>query len=314
MMLIAKQGLIAGALCLALTAGLISAQSPAADRIEFEVASVKPSKSGDLPANSTFPLGPGSVYVSNGGHFSATNLPLAAYIAFAYKIMGSQQESLLSQLPGWGLTDHFDIQARTDGNPAKDTKDQMRLMMRSLLADRFRLAMHNETRQGPVFALTALRPGKTGPLLRPHPNDSSCSTDPPPPPTQLAGPFPALCGGLLQMPPSAPGLRRFGGRNITMAFIANILTPIGTLDRPVLDQTGLTGTFDFALEWAPELQGTADREKLASPRPPGAELPADIPGPAFMDAVRQQLGLKLERQKGPIEVLVLDHVERPSQN
>jgi uncharacterized protein (TIGR03435 family) len=300
-----KQGRILAALSFALTAGLINAQLPAADRIEFEVASVKQSKSGDLQLNSTFPLGPGSVYVSNGGHFSATNLPLAAYIAFAYILMGSQQASLVAQLPGWGMTDHFDIQARTDGNPEKDTKDQMRLMMRSLLADRFRLAMHTEARQAPVFALTVSKPGKTGPLLRPHPNDSSCSTDPPPPPTQIAGPFPALCGGLLQMPPSAPGLRRFGARNVTMAFIANILTPIGTLDRPVLDQTGLAGTFDFALEWAPEFAG---------PRPPGTELPADLPGPAFMDAMREQLGLKLDRQKGPVEVLVLDHVERPSQN
>ena len=107
------------------------AQSPATGKVEFEVASVKPSKSDNLPPNSTFPLGPGSAYVSNGGHFSAVKFPLATYIAFAYEVMGSEQESLISQLPRWGLTDHFDIDARTDGSPAKDTKDQMRLMMRS---------------------------------------------------------------------------------------------------------------------------------------------------------------------------------------
>jgi uncharacterized protein (TIGR03435 family) len=284
---------------LALTAGLIRAQSPAAGKIEFAVASVKPSKSNDLPSSSTFPLGPGSAYVSNGGHFSAVNFPLATYIAFAYEVMGSQQESLMSQLPGWGMTDHFDIQARTDGSPAEDTKSQMRLMMRSLLADRFKLALHFETRQVPVFGLSALKPGKTGPLLRPHPKDSPCSTVPPPP-NQLAGQFPALCGGLLQMPPSAPGLVRFGARDVTPAFIANMLTSMGALDRPILDQTGLPGTFDFALEWVFQ--------------PPGTNVQTDLPGPLFMDAVREQLGLKLESQKGPTEVLVVDHVERPSQN
>jgi uncharacterized protein (TIGR03435 family) len=176
----------------------------------------------------------------------------------------------------------------------------MRLMLRSLLADRFKLALHFETQQRPVFGLIALKPGKTGPLLRPHPDDSSCANVPAPPSNQPAGQFPAGCGGLLQMPPSAPGLVRFGARNVTMAFIANMLTSMGALDRPLLDQTGLTGSFDFALEW------------VFQPR--GADLRTDLPGPVFMDAVQEQLGLKLESQKGPAEVLVLDHVERPSQN
>jgi len=300
-----RQTLIAVIFSFALSAGLTNAQLPEAARIEFEVASVKPGKTGDLPPNATFPLGPGSVYVSNGGHFTAVNFPLAAYIAFAYRLMGSQQQALISQLPNWGMTDRFDIEARTDGNPARDTKDQMRLMMRSLLADRFRLAIHSETREGNVLALMALKPGKAWRLLQAHRNDSSCSPDSPPPPNQLAGPFPALCGGLVPMPPTTPGLIRMGGRNITMAFIANLLTSMGSFDRPVIDQTGLAGNFDFAVEWAPD----------PGPRqPPGTEPPADLPGPLFIDAVREQLGLKLDRQKGPVEVLVLDHVERPSQN
>jgi uncharacterized protein (TIGR03435 family) len=250
-------------------------------------------------------LGPGSVYVSSGGHFSAINYPLATYIAFAYKIMGSQQISLVSQLPDWAATERFDIQARTDGNPANDTKDQMRLMMRALLADRFKLAMHTETRQGPIFAVVLSKAGKTGPLLRPHPNDSSCSTVPPPPATQLAGQFPVLCGGLVLMPPSAPGLTNVGARNVTMGFIGNQLIAMGGLDRSALDRTGLEGNFDFALEWAPNANGA---------RPPGVEAQPDPPGPAFIDAVREQLGLKLESQRGPVEVLVVDHVERPSPN
>lgn len=284
--------------CLALTAGLIRAQAPEAAKIEFDVASVKLSESNVLPSSSNFPLGPGSAYVPNGGNFSAARFPLATYVAFAYEIMGSQQESLMSQLPRWAITDKFDIQARTDGSPAKDAKDQMRLMMRSLLADRFKLALHFETRQGPAFGLLALKPGQTGPLLRPHPNDSSCSSAPAP--NQPGGQFPAVCGGLSPMPSSAPGLVRFGARNVTMEFIANMLTSMGALDQPILDQTGLAGTFDFALEWVFQ--------------PPGTNLQTDLPGPLFMDAVREQLGLKLESRRGPVEVLVLDHVERPSQN
>jgi uncharacterized protein (TIGR03435 family) len=106
---------------------LLCAQSPAASQklISFDVTSVKLNKTSDQP-NFNFPLGPGDVYTS----------------VFAYKLMGDQVQSVLSQLPGWATTDRFDIVANTDGDPAKDTKDQMRLMMRSLLADRFKLATH----------------------------------------------------------------------------------------------------------------------------------------------------------------------------
>jgi uncharacterized protein (TIGR03435 family) len=286
---------------------LIAAQVAAqtAKNPEFEVASVRANKSGDHIAQANFPLGPGSVYVPNGGHFSATNQPLANYIYFAYRIMGNQEQALRAQLPEWVTTEHFDIEARTNGNPALDTKDQMRLMMRSLLADRFKLVMHTETRQVPVFGLVLAKPGKTGPWLQAHPDDSSCSTGPAPAEDQLAGQFPALCGGLLPMPPAPGRAVKFGARNVTMEFIANQLTALGQLDRPVFDQTGLHGSFDFALEFTPEPTGN---------RPPAA-VPADVPqGPAFMEALQDQMGLKLLSQKGPSDALVLDHVERPSAN
>ena len=85
-----------------------------------------------------------------------------------------------------------------------------------------------------------------------------------------------------------------------MPFVAGVLTSMGALDRPILDQTALTGNFDFALEWVY--------------RPRTADFGADLPGPVFLDALSEQLGLKLESQKRPVELLVLDHVERPSQN
>jgi len=130
-----------------LTPCLAVAQSPVANNPTFDVASVKPNESDDSPT-SNFPLGPGDVYIPNGGFFSATGQPLNIYLKFAYKITGSQWQSLEPQLPPWTGSERFDIQARAEGNP---TKDQMRLMMRSLLAERFKLAIHTEQRQAPVY-------------------------------------------------------------------------------------------------------------------------------------------------------------------
>jgi len=123
------------------------------------VASVKPNRS-DSPPASNFPLGPGDVYVRNGGLFSATGFPLIIYISFAYKMIGNQEQYLLRQLPDWAKVERFDIQARASGDPGKD---QMRLMMRALLADRFQLRIRFERREVPVLAFTLAKAGKTGP-------------------------------------------------------------------------------------------------------------------------------------------------------
>jgi uncharacterized protein (TIGR03435 family) len=245
----------------------------AADAQTFEVASVRPSKSDEQPY-SNFPLGPGDVYVPNGGLFSARSFPLLTYIFFAYKIIGNQGQNLLPQLPGWTRTERFDIQAHADGNPGKD---EMRLLMRALLADRFQLAMHRETREVPVLAFVLAKPGKLGPSLQPHLDTAPCPTNGPtqsqqptpqtPSPTQtVAGGFPALCNGIFGMPPAAPGHLRIGGRNLTLAFIADSLSGgVANLGRPMIDRTGLTGTVDFTLEWTPERR---------QPAVPGAEPPA----------------------------------------
>ncbi len=279
----------------------------------FEVASVKPNKSGD-PARSNFPLGPGDVYVPNGGLFAASNFPLATYIFFAYKIKGNQAQYLLPQLPAWVTSERFDIQARAEGAPGKD---DMRLMMRSLLSDRFKLALHSETRQVPVLALVLLKPGKTGPQLRQHADDSApCQTVVPPasqqdpartplPSQTVAGGFPTLCNGILGLPPSELGRMRIGARNVTLGFLADSLSSWPEAGRPMVDQTGLSGTFDFILEWVPERSSTG---------PPGVELPAETAGPTFDEALREQLGLRMESQKAPVDVIVVDHVERPGEN
>jgi uncharacterized protein (TIGR03435 family) len=276
----------------------------------FEVASVKPNKSDDRP-HSSFPLGPGEVYVQNGGLFSATNYPLVAYIVFAYKIAGSQEQVLLPQLPDWTKTDRFDIQARAEGNPGKD---DMRMMMRALLADRFKLAIHNETRDVPVTAFVLAKAGKTGPRLRRHGNGAPCTTVASPavaqaPPQTVDGDFPAPCNGIFVMPPRVPGQLRFGARNVTIAFIAESLTGAAKLGQAMVDKTGLTGTFDFTLEWTPD--STSDK---AGPLPPAAEVSPGSNALTLQEALRDQLGIRLQPEKTSINIIVLDHIERPSPN
>ena len=163
-----------------------SASAPTADweiaaggKMAFDTATVRQNTTAPSNArSSTFPLGPGDVYLSRGGFFGARNFPLYLYIFFAYKVTDNQEQFLDEQLPKWAFTDRFDIEARKEGNP---TKDQMRLMMRSLLADRFRLAAHHEIRQLPVYALLVDQPGKLGPLLQKHPDEVPCPDTPMPP-------------------------------------------------------------------------------------------------------------------------------------
>jgi uncharacterized protein (TIGR03435 family) len=213
----------------------------------------------------------------------------------AYGLTGDQMMALRERLPDWVTIERYDVQARAEGNP---TKDQMRLMMRALLAERFKLAVHYETRQGPVFALVPLKPGKTGPDLRPHPSDATCpkrADESALMPPMVAGGFPATCGGIVRVPASTPGHLSLGARDVTMGFIASSISGIGNLGRPVVDQSGLDGTFDFIIEWAPD------------------STPEES-GPTFVEALQKQLGLKLEPRNGQIDVVVLDHIEHPTPN
>jgi uncharacterized protein (TIGR03435 family) len=184
-------------------------------------------------------------------------------------------------------------------------------MMQSLLADHFRLAIHYETRQVPVFVLLVNQPGTLGPLLQQHPDDSPCPTtfrspSPSDPPQTIDSRFPATCGGLMGMDPSAPGRFRAGARNVPMELIASSMAEGASgLDRPVLDRTGLAGKFDFAIEFSPQ------PDVLSAP---GANLRSDPTGPTFAGALKEQLGLRLEPRTGPFDVLVIDNVEEPSAN
>jgi uncharacterized protein (TIGR03435 family) len=264
----------------------------AATKLAFDVASVRQNKSGDKP-ESNFPLGPGDMYAQTGGVFSASDQTLITYIAFAYKLTISQAETVRQHLPEWVMSDRFDIEARTE--LPDPTKDQMRAMMQTLLADRFQLKAHEEARQLPVFGLVLAKAGRMGPQLAVHAADASCQTS-----AQLAA-----CGGLTLLPASVSGHLHVAAHGVTMGFLARSLTGMGGLDRPVVDETGLGGRYDFDVEYARDTFGA---DTAAS------GLPAEAAGPTFLEALKEQLGLRLAAQKGPVQVVVVDAVERPSAN
>ena len=137
--------------CLAQSPAQTPSSMPANHKLEFDVASVRENKSGG-PATSNFPLDRGGAYSSTGGAFSATNQSLVGLLIFAYKINISEfRGGLMNSLPGWAKTDKFDVYAKAASeNP---TKEEMRQMVQSLLVDRFKLKVHGEQRQMPVFGL-----------------------------------------------------------------------------------------------------------------------------------------------------------------
>lgn len=153
---------VAGCVLLAIVGPAFEGQSAinedwekaAGGKISFDVASIKQNLSGLPPVGdnptANFPLDDGYAYAANGALLSVTNFPLQAFIDFAYKLTPSQVQGIRLQLPKWATTERFDLQAHA---PASTTKDQMRLMMQSLLADRLKLAVHWETREAPVFGL-----------------------------------------------------------------------------------------------------------------------------------------------------------------
>jgi bla regulator protein BlaR1 len=270
-------------------------QSKAGGKMSFEVASVKRDTGPFKPPS--FPLDSGDAYAATGGRFSA-DFALPTYISFAYKLSLTQEQrqTMIAHLPKWVVEDRFDIQAKAaEANP---TKDQMRLMMQALLSERFKLSVHFETQESPVLVLVLVKSGKLGPNLRPHAEGPPCDTAP------SADVFPPKCYAMMMT--VNPGQMATGGsRNTTLALIGDALPSMGHLARPVVDRTGLSGRFDFAIEWSPETNSTAPI--------PGEPVP-DTQGPSFQEALREQLGLKLESTKAPLQILVIDQVERPSEN
>jgi uncharacterized protein (TIGR03435 family) len=272
------------------------------DKATFEVASVKANRSGDNRIGIGF---------QPGGRFRATNVPLRELISAAY---GTPQPLPAFQITGgpkWIESDRFDIVAKAPGDPQPGPNGPppgMFAMLRTLLADRFQLILHRETKDMAIYALVLARAdGKLGPQLKPATTDCAA---------MMAA---ARGRGAAPPPPPAPGERmpcgmrmfpgNLSGGSSPMAQLTNVLARF--VNRTVVDQTGLTGNFDLDLQWTPDQmpQGRGDP-------PPGAPaLPAIDPnGPSIFTAVQEQLGLKLESTKGPVSVVVIDRVEHPTED
>jgi uncharacterized protein (TIGR03435 family) len=242
----------------------LHAQSPA-----FEVASVKLNLSGERGLSISPPAG---------GRFKATNVPLGRLIETAYEVERFQ----ISGGPKWLNDDRFDVEAMAQGNPGLG---EMRSMLQSLLADRFKLAITRETRTVPVYALTI---AKGGPKLSP-PSDPGCK----PPPA-------GSCGGI-----RITNRTSATGENASTQQIARVLT-VMTSQR-VVDKTGLTGVFNFKLQW------TADENRIGEPVDTDAAPPEPGETSVFA-ALQDQLGLRLVSEKDPVEILVITHAQSPAEN
>ena len=258
--------------------------------LTYEAASVKPNKSGVQGS---------SIRRFPGGRLQATNMPLRALITFAYQLQPFQ----LVEDPGWIRNETFDIVAKMEGDPPPvmpgSGPDPHMVAMRTLLAERFNLAVHRETRQMDIYELVLARPdGKLGPALKPTTQDCAAmmaAARGGPPPGPAPGPnSPVVCG-----------MRGLPGRLVAgampMALLASNLS--GQVQRIVIDRTGLSGGWDFEITFAPE--------RPLNP-PPGVEFPAADPNaPSLFTAMQEQLGLKLQSTKGPVEVVVVERVEQP---
>jgi len=287
---------------LAGTVGTVSAQAP--PHSAFEVASIKPNKSGTNQRQFN---------VEPNGRFTAINVPLADLVRFAYAEPGP--DGLLGPLPpnrlavakAWvgGATalqsDKFDVIATTE---AGASQEQVFLMLRALLAERFKLVVHRETKDLPIYALViARKDGRLGPRLRPSSVDCSAAPSESPTASPAAGEFVAEpCKGLRNVPGKATG------RAVTIPTLARLMSGWVDDHRPVEDRTGLTGNFDIDLDWTPD--------RPLPPPPAGAPaLPAaDSNGAGLFTALQEQLGLKVESTKDSIDILVVDHAEHPTEN
>lgn len=272
--------------------------------LEFEVAAIHLGKPEEFKPP-LFPLSPDNSYRETGGRFFA-DFPLNVYIEFAYKLWltSEQRTAMLAHLPKWVSTDAYVIEARAPGNP---TKDQMRLMVQSLLRNRFKLAVHFENHVSPVLVLVLDSRRGTGLKLRPHSDGPPCD------PGGLSGPkavekqndaFPPVCD-VFMLESTSDGKMKLGSRNTTLDLLAESLPSLGRLGRPVVDRTGLSDRYDFTLEWNPEPDSAMSTD---------SQRQSDLPQTTFLEALHDQLGLKLRADKAPVRFIVIDHIEQPSPN
>jgi uncharacterized protein (TIGR03435 family) len=223
------------------------------------------------------PEAQGKGFNVQGRTFRAINTSVTDIITFMYGVHTTQ----LVGGPSWMSSDKFDVSGQPD-QPGTPSLNQWRGMMQKLLADRFKLAFHRDRRELSVYALTVAKSGSKMTKNESDPNG-----------------LPALF---------FRGLGLLPARNANMAEFAGLLQG-AVLDRPVVDQTGLAGRFDFTLNWTPD---ETQFGGLGVKVPPPADSATAPPG--LFTAIQEQLGLKLDATKAPVEVFVIDRVEKPSEN
>ena len=269
--------------------------------LTFEVASVKSNKSGD-----------GRVMIGGPpGRFNVTNMPLRGIIGFAFAIQPFQ----LVGGPEWINGDRFDIVAKVqaDTPPAAmfgaGSPGPTQRMLQHLLADRFKLKVHTETRDMPIYALVLARSdGKLGPKLQPAAVDCAALRGRGPggaPPAPLAPGQRPQCGMMM-------GIGSLAAGGVPVSVLATTLSP--RVGRIIVDRTGLTGPYEFNLDFTPDQLPPAGGPGPVAP--PGAPplAPVDPNGPSLYTALQEQLGLKLDSQRGPVEVIVIDSVDHPTED
>jgi uncharacterized protein (TIGR03435 family) len=252
----------------------------------FDVVSIKPNKSDS-----------GMVRImGKPDGYSASNVSLKMLIQSAYGI----REDLISGAPSWADSARFDIDAKVAGSDVdalkKLTPEQRRLILQPLLADCFKLKIHTETKQLPVYELVVAKGGSK--LKEATPGDTYANG--------IKGPDGVGRGGMMRV-----GRGQLNAQAVPMTSLANMLSQ--QLHRTVLDKTGLTGKYDIELNWTPD-QGPDPMFKGPEGAPQRSDSAPDASGPSIFTALQEQLGLRLQSAKGPVETIVIDHVEMPSEN
>ena len=262
---------------------------PAA-RPKFEVASIKPSEQVSFMA--IRPLPSGRLIV---------NAPLRLMIQNAYRLQPFQ----IVGGPRWIDSERYTIEAKAEGNP---DRAQMMEMLQSLIEDRFHFQSHRETRELPVYDLVAAKGGVK--MAAPSGHCADWDRDGPPPPPSGSGQSAVPCGHLIIS--LRPGNSSMQGDDVPVPELTRMLAVV--LGRDVIDKTGYTGKLNIRLDFTPD-STTAGLPNVPRPMEPINPPPSAESGPpSIFTVVQQQLGLKVESTKGPVEVLVIDHVERPSAN
>ena len=245
-----------------------------ASRPKFDEFEVASIKPADPAAAGRF------IRMQSANRFAAKNHTLKTLIAAAYNL----NPRAISGAPALIDSDHYDILAKTPGEVRPNLDEQM-AMLRRLLADRFKLTFHREPKELSIYALTI---AKNGPRLKESTVSPEASPEGPPPLIFVV----------------SPQLIRLPGRSATMAELASVMQR-AALDHPVVDKTGLSKRYDFDLEFAPDETQFGGAFSRPTDDPTRLDLSA---------AMQQQLGLRLEATKGLVDVLVVDHAERPSEN